>query len=154
MSRDNSLKALFLSLSVAGAPLTLLMALAPQSSVTKRLAAGNLLLKFYSGIYTVLFLRATIRNPGLFRAAVTLDVSKLLAYTGERGFAISVWAHASTCDAFLARWIYVDSMRRGRVARVPILLQYALGPIGLFAYLMREKGGDVLRPPSLAQEDE
>jgi Domain of unknown function (DUF4281) len=97
------LKALFLVLSVGGAPLMLLMALAPQASLTKRLVASNVLMQVYAGVYTVLFFRAMIRKPELFLAAAKLDMDTLVALTGEREFAAAVWAHASTCDLFLAR---------------------------------------------------
>lgn len=131
------LKILFLGLSVGGAPLALLMAFAPRAPLTKRLVASNLLIQVYGGIYTVLFLRAILQKPDLFVAAAKLDVKALVALTGKPVFARAVWAHASTCDLFIARWIYLDSMRRGHVARVPLLLQFVLGPIGLLVYLSR-----------------
>jgi Domain of unknown function (DUF4281) len=129
------LTALFLGLSVGGAPLTLLMAFAPESSLTKRLVASNMLMKGYAGVYTALFVRAIIQEPQLFLAAAKLDVDTLVSLTGKRKFAAAVWAHASTCDLFIARWIYLDSMRHGRVARLPLLLQFVLGPVGMFTYL-------------------
>ena len=129
------LKALFLGLSVSGAPLALLMAFAPDASLTKRLVASNLLLNGYAGVYTFLFGRAIIQEPRLFLAAAKLDVDTLVALTGKRRFATAVWAHASTCDLFIARWIYLDSVRRGRVARLPLILQFVLGPVGLLTYL-------------------
>ena len=129
------LKVLFFGLSVGGAPLALLMALAPESSLTKRLVASDVLMQGYAGVYTLLFVRAIIQEPQLFLAAARLDVDSLVALTGKRKFAAAVWAHASTCDLFIARWIYLDSVRRGRAARLPLLLQFVLGPVGLFTYL-------------------
>jgi Domain of unknown function (DUF4281) len=129
------LKLLFLALSIGGAPLALLMAFAPQASLTRRLVASNLLLQAYGGVYTVLFFRAILQKPDLFLAAAKLDVDSLVALTGKPEFARAVWAHASTCDLFIARWIYLDSMGRGHVARLPVLLQFVLGPVGLLVYL-------------------
>ena len=129
------LQLLFLGLSIGGAPLALLMAFAPRASLTKRMVASNLLLQIYGSIYSVLFLRAILQKPDLFVAAATLDVDALVALTGKPEFARAVWAHASTCDLFIARWIYLDSMQRDQPARVPLLLQFALGPVGLLVYL-------------------
>jgi hypothetical protein len=45
----------------------------------------------------------------------------------------------TTSDFFIARWIYLDSLKVGKPARLWIFVQAYLGPIGLLGYLLSRR---------------
>ena len=129
--------------SLVGQPLVLLMLLAPRARFTRRVVGSHLPFLLYGGLYTALVLRSARNDPAVFRRVLRLDLDAITAFMGDRNSGvITVWTHMTTSDLFIARWIYLDSLARGAPARVPILLQFFGGPVGLLLYLLRRGRAD------------
>ena len=123
--------------SLLGQPFVLLMVLAPRSRFTRRVVGSNLIFILYGGLYTALALRAIYRNPELVPRVMRLDLDAIARFMGDRDSGvITVWTHMTTSDLFIARWIYLDSLARGKPARLPVLVQFLSGPVGLLGYLL------------------
>jgi len=68
-------------------------------------------------------------------------VKELLS--GDMSFA-SAWVHLLVIDLFMARSIYLDSLKTGVPARHTILLTFMFGPIGLVSHILTNVVHDIL----------
>lgn len=124
------------AVSFAPMPVAFLMVLAPRARITRKLASSNLLNGLLAASYWGLSARSIAQSPETMRALASLDFSGIARYFGSPTGAATTWTHMTTNDFFIARWIYLDSMDRGRPARLPVLLQFLGGPAGLLTYLL------------------
>lgn len=132
------LKAAFLAVSFAVQPFLLLMLAAPRAAFTQRMVANNLVFRVLGAVYGALAMYAATRNWSLkaARAVFGLDFDKITPMMGKPSGTVTVWTHMTINDFFVARWIYFDSLKSGKPARLWILAQGYLGPIGLLGYLL------------------
>ncbi len=145
-SSTGATDAVFLPVSFVGFPLVLLMLVAPRARLTRRLVSSNLLVAGLAGLYAALVARGIVKNPASLRTILSLDLDGIVAWMGQRDNAVTVWTHMTTCDFFIARWIYLDSLERGRPARLALLTQFVAGPIGLLSYLAFSRRGSERDP--------
>ncbi len=103
---------------------------------------SNLIFLLYGSIYSGLVLRTVIKRPGLILKILQLEVDGIAEFMGDRDTGIiTTWTHMSTNDLFVARWIYLDSLKRGKPSRLAVLVQMVMGPAGLFLYLLTRRKG-------------
>ena len=129
--------------SLFGQPLVALMLLAPRARFTRRVVGSNLPFLLYGGLYTLLVMRGALKDPEVFRRIMRLDLDAITQFMGDRDSGvITAWTHMTTSDLFIARWIFLDSLARGKPARLPIVLQFFGGPVGVFVYLLSRRNTD------------
>ncbi len=135
------MKAAFLAVSFAVQPFLLLMLAAPRTAFTRRVVANNVVFRVLGAVYGALAFYAATRNWSLkaARAVFGLDFDRVVPMMGEPAGTATVWAHMTISDFFVARWIYFDSLESGKPARLWILVQGYLGPIGLLGYLLTRR---------------
>lgn len=118
------------------APLWLLMIAAPTWSWTQRIVAQPWSFAPLALVYAVLVLpRLGVLLPELARPELG-GIAELLATPAGATIA---WVHFLAFDAFVGRWIYLDSRERGRhpLVMAPIMvLVLMLGPLGFLLYLL------------------
>ncbi len=142
LSRDESTLGdkWFLPITLLSQPFVLLMLVAPRAQITRRIVESQLFILAYAAVYAALVVRALIKNPRLFLRVMRLDAVAVAEFLGDRDIGmLPAWVHMTTSDMFIARWIYLDSMERNAPARLPILMQYLSGPLGLLGYLLTRR---------------
>jgi hypothetical protein len=119
-------------------PFWALMIIAPRAGITKKLMNGRLIFILLGGIYTTLLVDAATSKSGEGSVAEllnpTLDGVARLLSTPQGAF--TGWTHFLAFDLFVGRWIYQDSLQRGKTARIALLLTLFAGPLGLLFYLV------------------
>ena len=60
------------------------------------------------------------------------------ALASPTGF-LAGWAHYLAFDLFVGRWIWAQNLSAGRTARLPLLLTWWFGPLGLTLELARRR---------------
>lgn len=124
---------LFRVLNWSVLPFWALMMVAPKWSVTQKLLKSNLIFTFLGAAYTFLLGYSLTKGEGKGGNFTTLSgVTKLL---GNRYGAITGWTHFLAFDLFVGRWIYFDSLERGKPARFSLFFTLMAGPFGLLNYL-------------------
>jgi hypothetical protein len=121
-------------------PYVLLLVLAPHARLTRRLMQSNALFVLLAGCYTGLFAYTLRRYPGLPGSLLRCDIAALTHFMGDPdGGVMPVWLHMTIADLFLMRWMYNESLAQGRLARLPIIVQFMVGPVGLLLYLLTRR---------------
>ena len=138
--------ALFLPASFVGFPPVVLMLVAPRARLTRGLVSSNLLVAGLAGRNAKLVGRGLVKSPASPRTILRLHLNGIVTWMSQRDTAVPVWTHMTTCDFFIARWIYLDSLERGRPARLALLTQFVAGPIGLLSYLAFSRRGSERDP--------
>lgn len=116
-------------------PFWLLMLLLPNTGLTKRVMKSNLIFTLLGGIYATLLVQGIRKNPAGFKEIANPNLEGIVKLLSDRQGAFAGWMHFLTFDLFVGRWIYFDSLERGKVARLSILLTFLAGPLGLLFYL-------------------
>jgi Domain of unknown function (DUF4281) len=119
-------------------PFWALMIIAPRAGITKKLMNSRLIFILLGGIYAALLVDAVSSKSGEGSATELLNptlegITRLL---GTPQGAFTGWAHFLAFDLFVGRWIYQDSLQRGKTARLALLLTLFAGPLGLLFYLV------------------
>ena len=129
-----TLEGLYRFANMAVMPFWLLMILLPNAGLTRAVMRNNLVFRLLGGSYTAMLVYSvTRRDGGGPPDFMTLEgVSKLLS---SRYGALTGWLHFLAFDLFVGRWIYFDSLERGRPARFSLFLTLMAGPLGLLFYL-------------------
>lgn len=125
----------FSIINVSTAPVWLAMILFPNSRVTSMLVRVATPLFAALGItYTGLLVTAMITGDERINFADPDSVRRGLQ--DPNGF-LAGWTHYLAFDLFVGRWIWQESMAAGKRARLPLLLTWLAGPMGLTLFLAR-----------------
>lgn len=119
----------------SSAPIWLAMILAPRSRVTRWLVQRATLLFIGLGMgYDALLASGIARSGDVidFR-----DPETVRGALSDPAFFLAGWTHYIAFDLFVGRWIWQDSLARGRRARLALLLTWLAGPAGLSLYLVQ-----------------
>ncbi|HVE83270.1 MAG TPA: ABA4-like family protein [Myxococcales bacterium] len=131
-------------------PFWLLMIFAPRSRVTELAMRAPVAPVLPALAYLVL---VAPRIPALLPALMQPKLAEVSALLGSPAGATIGWIHFLALDAFVGRWIYLDSKERGISAWLvsPVLFATLMfGPIGLLAYLGLRAAVASRRQPSPA----
>jgi hypothetical protein len=96
---------------------------------------SNLIFNLLGVVYTVLLGRGLSKNPSIAKDIMNPYLSNITKLLGDRNGAAVGWIHFLSSDLFVGRWIYLDSLERGKTARVSLLATCLAGPLGLLSYL-------------------
>lgn len=126
----------FQVLSSTTAPVWLAMILFPRAQLTTTLV--RLATPLYAALgvaYTGLLAAAVRRGDG--SAPRFDDPDSLRAALGDPNAFLAGWTHYLVFDLYVGRHIWAESLERGRTARLPLLLTWMAGPLGLTLHLAR-----------------
>lgn len=133
--KPDALDNLFRLTNLLVLPFWLLMLLAPRAKFTQRVMGSNLIFFLLGGIYSTLLARGLVKDPSGMREIMNPNLNGITKLLTGRDSAFLAWTHFLTSDLFVGRWIYLDSLQRGKTARLPVLLTFLAGPFGLVSYL-------------------
>ncbi len=126
-------------------PFWVLMLLLPNTGLTRSIMRNNFIFMILGGIYSGLLAQGLTKNPGGFQDVMNPNLDGIVKLLANRQGAFTGWTHFLTFDLFVGRWIYFDSLERGRVARLSILLTFLAGPLGLLFYVTIAR--NLIKPP-------
>ncbi len=127
---------LFRLANVIVLPFWLLMLLLPNTGLAKKIMSNNFIFMVMGGLYTGLLVQGISQNPNGIKDVMNPSLDGITKLLSNRQSAFTGWMHFITFDLFVARWIYFDSLERGKAARFSILLTFLAGPAGLLFYLI------------------
>ncbi len=110
------------------------MILAPRARLTRALAGSPLPYLVLGVFYTVALLKALLER-GLPDYG-SLENGPRRLFTSDAGL-LAGWSHYLAFDLFAGLWIYREGLREGRPTRVPLLLTFLAGPLGLLWFLVQ-----------------
>ncbi len=116
-------------------PVWLAMILAPRSGITRWMA--DRLVPLYAGLgvtYTAFLAAGALRADERVDFLSMESVQRTLQ---DPSSMVAAWTHYIAFDLFVGRWIWEESLREGRPARISLLLTWWAGPMGLTSYLAR-----------------
>lgn len=121
-------------------PFWLLMILLPKAAFTRKIMSSNLIFVLLGSLYTGLLTSTlTLSQDGSgsegAKELLNPSLDGIIKLLGNRQSAFAGWVHFLAFDLFVGRWIYLDSLERGKPARLSILLTLFAGPLGLLFYL-------------------
>ena len=116
------------------APIWLAMILAPQSRFTRWLVGRVPELLVALGLSYDMLLASGVARRG--RMTNFLDPDAVRAALASHDIFLASWAHYLSFDLFVGRWIWDDSVSRGKPARLALALTWVAGPSGLSYYLL------------------
>ena len=120
-------------------PVWLAMVLAPRSDATRWLLERLVPLHMALGAVYTASLAAGVAKAGEAPDFMRMEnVQKLLQ---EPNSMLAAWTHYISFDLFVGRWIWEESMKEGKPARLSMLLAWWAGPMGLTSYLARRAAG-------------
>ena len=125
------------AINLSSVPVWLAMILAPRSAFTRWLAGRLVPLHAGLGVAYTASLAAGIasnREPPDFGRLES--VQELMQ---DPNTMLAAWTHYITFDLFVGRWIWEESLKEGRPARLSLLLCWWAGPMGLTTYLARRR---------------
>lgn len=125
----------FTVINTCTAPVWLAMILLPESALTRQLVRLATPMFAVLGItYSGLLVTAMV--TGEERVNFADPESVRTALQDPNGF-LAGWTHYIAFDLFVGRWIWQESMAHGKRARLPLLLTWLAGPMGLSLFLAR-----------------
>jgi hypothetical protein len=116
-------------------PFWILMLVFPKAGLTKKVMSSNFIFLINGALYSSLLAQGISQNPNGFKEIMNPNLAGITKLFANRQSFFTGWVHFLTFDLFVARWIYFDSLERGKTARFPILLTFLAGPLGLLTYL-------------------
>lgn len=132
---DVALATVFTGSVLLVAPFWLLMLVAPDATLTRRVVGSPLVVLPVATLYLALLLpQAGAVAGGVLRPS--LDGATALLAT-DAGTTLA-WVHFLAFDLLAGRWLYLDAGRRGvphAVVAPALLLTLWFGPVGLLVYL-------------------
>lgn len=118
-------------------PVWLAMILAPRSPVTRWMTDRLVPLHASLGVAYTAALATGAAKAGERVDFLSMEsVQRLLQ---EPNSMLAAWTHYITFDLFVGRWIWEESLREGRPARLSLLLTWWAGPMGLTTFLARRR---------------
>lgn len=116
-------------------PFWILMLVFPRAGLTKKVMSSNFIFILNGALYSGLLAQGISQNPNGFKEIMNPNLEGITKLFANRQSVFTGWVHFLTFDLFVARWIYFDSLERGKTARLSILLTFLAGPLGLLFYL-------------------
>lgn len=117
-------------------PFWVLMVIAPNWSVTRRVMASYIPFAVLAALYLYCFVASldpdkleSFANPTLTVLAELFSDEKVMA-TG--------WVHFLVMDLFVGRWIYLQGQEKGLWTRHSLALCLFAGPIGLLSHILTD----------------
>jgi hypothetical protein len=127
----------YMAINFSSAPVWLAMILAPRSRLTRWLVERATLLFVGLGVaYDALLVSGVVRSGKMIDFG---DPDAVRAALSNPDIFLAGWAHYIAFDLFVGRWIWEDSLSRGRGARLSLLLTWLAGPAGLSLYLVQRR---------------
>jgi len=129
----------FQILSSTTAPVWLAMILFPRSKLTAQLV--RLATPMYAALgvaYTALLGRAVLSGDG--DPPRFDDPDSLRAGLSNPTAFLAGWTHYLVFDLYVGRHIWAEALERDRTDRIPLLLTWMAGPLGLTLHLARNAG--------------
>jgi hypothetical protein len=120
-------------------PFWLLMIIAPRWGFTRKVMSSNFMFVVLGGFYTTLLTAGVLTNPSGMKAIMNPNLDGITKLLGQRKGALTAWTHMIALDLLAGRWIYMDSLERGKPARISLLFTLFAGPCGLMMYLVTGK---------------
>jgi hypothetical protein len=140
-SRTMPYETIYSIINLAVMPAWLLLALAPNADVTKRLVHSGIYPLVYGLFYTTLLVRGMVFGV----ASPDGDMGTLagvMAMFDHPNSILLGWSHYLVFDLFVGAWIGRDALKRGvnQLIVIPCLFfTLMFGPIGLLAYIIVRK---------------
>lgn len=126
-------------ISFSTVPVWLAMILAPRSEVTRWMADRLVPLHMGLGVaYTSSLALGAADAKGPPDFGKLEKVQELLQNPSSM---LAAWTHYISFDLFVGRWIWEESLKEGKPARLSLLLTWWAGPMGLTTYLARRAAG-------------
>lgn len=117
-------------------PFWLLMLVAPKAKLTQRLMKNDVIFYVLASIYLSLLATGIVKNPKGMKEVMNPNLDGITKLLGDKQGAFTGWMHFLTFDLFVGRWMYLDSLEKGRPApRLAMLTTFLAGPAGLLGYL-------------------
>jgi hypothetical protein len=113
---------------------------------------SNLIFNLLGVVYTVILVRGLSKNPSIAKDIMNPQLTNITKLLGDRNGAAAGWTHFLSSDLFVGRWIYLDSLERGKTARVSLLATFLAGPLGLLSYLTLGQRGKKRRGPVVVKK--
>jgi heme-degrading monooxygenase HmoA len=110
------------------------MILAPRARLTRALAESPLPYLVLGLFYTVALLKAMIERGAPDYGSLEDGPRRLL---GSDTGLLAGWSHYLAFDLFAGLWIYRQGLSEGRTTRIPLLLTFLAGPLGLLWFLVQ-----------------
>lgn len=130
----------FQVLSSTTAPVWLAMILFPRARLTAQLVRVATPLYAALGVaYTALLARAALTGGG--EPPRFDDPDSLRAGLTTPDAFLAGWTHYLVFDLYVGRHIWAEALDRGRADRLPLLLTWLAGPLGLTLHLARNAMG-------------
>ncbi len=120
-------------------PFWLLMLIVPRWSFTRKVMNSNFMFVVLGGFYTSLLAAGAASNPAGMKDIMNPNLNGIAKLLGQREGALTAWTHMIALDLLAGRWIYMDSLERGKPARISLLFTLFAGPCGLMMYLVTGK---------------
>ncbi len=128
-------KLAFTLINASTVPVWLAMILFPQAAITRWLVGRCTVVFAGLGLtYTALLGASLVQSGEMIDFRDADSVRNALA--NPTAF-LAGWTHFLAFDLFVGRWIWESNQTAGRTARVPLLLTWWFGPIGLTTELAR-----------------
>lgn len=121
------------------APVWLAMILAPRSAATRWMADRLVPLHASLGVVYTASLAAGVASAD--ERVDFLSLESVQRALQDPSAMLAAWTHYISFDLFVGRWIWEQSLRERRPARLPLLLTWWAGPMGLTTFLVRRRLG-------------
>jgi Domain of unknown function (DUF4281) len=131
----DTLERIFQLVNASVLPFWLLMLIAPRWKITRKLMENNAIFIALGGAYTAMLATGVATNPSGMKAVMMPNLTGLTKLFSQREGTLTGWTHFLAFDLFVGRWIYLDSLEKGKPARLSILGSFLAGPLGLLFYL-------------------
>ena len=160
VSAANAIVSAFKAATFLPQPLWLLLILAPNAEVTKRVMGPLSSLIAFSLVHLFIVLFSINQPDGTAPIAQFADVFNptgdplggMLGMMKYPNFVSEEWSHVLTWDLFVGRWIWLDGLKRGVFTPHSVLLTNLIGPPGFLLHWLTCKlfGKDV--PDGISEE--
>ncbi|MFK8185711.1 MAG: ABA4-like family protein [Phormidesmis sp.] len=115
-------------------PFWLLMVVAPNWGVTRKVMASTLM--FVPLALAYIFCFANSLDPDSIEAFANPTLSALAGLFADQRVMATGWIHFVVMDLFVGRWIYWQGQEKGIFTRHSLALCLFAGPIGLLSHLV------------------
>ena len=115
-------------------PFWLLMVIAPNWSITRKVMASTLMFVPLALAYIFCFVNSL--DPESIGAFANPTLSALAGLFSDERVMATGWIHFVVMDLFVGRWIYWQGQEKGIFTRHSLALCLFAGPIGLLSHLV------------------
>lgn len=125
----------FTVLNLSTLPVWVAMIVFPRARATAWLVRRSTVVFAGLGVAYTALLAASLASGG--ESLDPRDPDSLRRALGSPTAFLAGWTHYLAFDLFVGRWIWSSNVAAGRTARLPLLLTWWFGPIGLSTELVR-----------------